>query len=86
MSFRYYIYVSDTKVNMLLSQISPSFHGKRTFEWSLISRYSAPRRDMKRRSAIIVLLDWKPWSGIWKIMATSARWMNPGSSSAAYFP
>ena len=27
MSFRYYIYVSDTKVNMLLSQISPSFHG-----------------------------------------------------------
>lgn len=35
MSFRYYLYVSDVKVDMLLSQLYPSFQDRRTSEWSL---------------------------------------------------
>jgi hypothetical protein len=35
MSFRYYIYVSDAKVDMLLPQLNPSFRRKRTVEWNL---------------------------------------------------
>ncbi|MFJ1546069.1 DUF7019 family protein [Streptomyces sp. NPDC088246] len=32
MSIRYYLYISDAKVDMLLSQIDPSFAGRRTTE------------------------------------------------------
>jgi hypothetical protein len=35
MSFKYYIYVSDAKVEMMISQIDPSFQRKRTAEWTL---------------------------------------------------
>jgi hypothetical protein len=35
MSFRYYIYISDAKVDMLLPQLDPSFRRKRTVEWNL---------------------------------------------------
>jgi hypothetical protein len=34
-SFRYYLYVSDSKVDMLLAQMDPSFTRKRTTELSL---------------------------------------------------
>ncbi|APU13424.1 DUF7019 family protein [Actinoalloteichus fjordicus] len=35
MSLRYYLYISDTKVDMLLSQIDPRFTGRRTAEFSM---------------------------------------------------
>jgi hypothetical protein len=35
MPFRYYIYVSDAKVDMLLPQLDSSFQRKRTVEWNL---------------------------------------------------
>ncbi|MEV0153833.1 SAVMC3_10250 family protein [Micromonospora sp. NPDC050686] len=35
MSFRYYLYVSDSKVDMLLAQMDPAFTRKRTTELSL---------------------------------------------------
>jgi hypothetical protein len=35
MAFRYYIYVSDSKVDMLLPQLDPSFRRKRTVEWNM---------------------------------------------------
>ncbi|MET7704898.1 SAVMC3_10250 family protein [Micromonospora sp. NPDC005413] len=35
MSFRYYLYISDAKVDMLLSQIDPGYHRKRSAEFSV---------------------------------------------------
>jgi hypothetical protein len=44
MSFRYYIYVSDVKVDMLLSQLDPSFARRRTSEWSVNFRIFGTKR------------------------------------------
>src|SRR5919202_560301 len=44
MTFKYYLYVSDAKVDMMLSQIDPSFRRKRTVEWSLNFKLFGARR------------------------------------------
>ncbi len=43
-SLRYYIYVSDAKVDMPLPQLDPWFQRKRTIEWSLNLRMLGAKR------------------------------------------
>jgi hypothetical protein len=44
-SFKYYLYVSDAKIDMILSQLEPSFRRRRTFEWSFDLKIFAARRE-----------------------------------------
>lgn len=45
MSFRYYLYISDSKVDMLLGQIDPAFKDRRTSEFSMSLRLFGARRS-----------------------------------------
>ncbi|MGC7097439.1 DUF7019 family protein [Amycolatopsis lurida] len=46
MSFRYYLYISDTKVDMLLAQIDPGFARSRATEVSLDLKVVGAKRSM----------------------------------------
>jgi hypothetical protein len=43
-TFRYYVYISDSKIDMLLSQIAPGFAAKRTSEFSLNLKVLSAKR------------------------------------------
>ncbi len=47
MSFRYYLYISDSKVDMLLAQIEPGFARKRTSEISLGMSVAGAKRTVE---------------------------------------
>ncbi|MFE4663464.1 DUF7019 family protein [Streptomyces sp. NPDC056716] len=47
MSMRYYLYISDAKVDMLLAQIDPGFGGRRTTEAGLSVKFLSFRRSVE---------------------------------------
>ena len=47
MSIRYYLYISDVKVDMLLSQIDPSFTGRRTTEAGMSLKLFSFKRSVE---------------------------------------
>lgn len=51
MSFRYYLYISDTKVDMLLSQIDPGYHRRRSAEFSLNLPFVGAKRSVESPAA-----------------------------------
>ncbi|MDT0467787.1 DUF7019 family protein [Streptomyces gibsoniae] len=51
MSFRYYLYISDSKVNMLLSQIDPGFAARRTTELGVNLQMVAAKRTVEPPAA-----------------------------------
>ncbi|WP_329558554.1 SAVMC3_10250 family protein [Streptomyces uncialis] len=51
MSFRYYLYISDAKVDMLLSQTDPGWARKRTSEVGLDLKVVTARRSVESASA-----------------------------------
>ncbi|MGW1375159.1 DUF7019 family protein [Streptomyces sp. NPDC002446] len=48
MAFRYYLYVSDTKVDMLLAQLDPGFDRKSSTEWGVQLPPFSARRTVER--------------------------------------
>ncbi|GAA4616078.1 DUF7019 family protein [Saccharopolyspora hordei] len=48
MAFRYYLYISDSKVDMLLSQIDPRFAAPRTTEFGVDLRLVSAKRSADR--------------------------------------
>ncbi|MDG4805586.1 SAVMC3_10250 family protein [Micromonospora sp. WMMD1120] len=51
MSFRYYLYISDTKVDMLLSQIDPGYRRAGTAEFSLKLPFVGAKRNVESPAA-----------------------------------
>lgn len=51
MSFRYYLYISDAKVDMLLSQIDPGYHRKRATEFSVNLTFVGAKRSVDSPAA-----------------------------------
>ncbi|MET8826974.1 SAVMC3_10250 family protein [Streptomyces sp. NPDC004610] len=47
MSVRYYLYISDAKVDMLLAQIDPAFGGRRTTEAGMSVKFLSFRRSVE---------------------------------------
>jgi hypothetical protein len=46
-SLRYYVYVSDSKVDMLLQQVDPGFAGKRTTEVGVSLKFVSAKRSVE---------------------------------------
>ncbi|MFE1959699.1 DUF7019 family protein [Streptomyces sp. NPDC059479] len=57
MDLRYYLYVSDSKVDMLLSQIDPSFDRKQTSEVAVDLKLVSARHGWERQSDRFRRLD-----------------------------
>ncbi|MER6996819.1 SAVMC3_10250 family protein [Streptomyces sp. NPDC000410] len=51
MSFRYYLYISDAKVDMLLSQIDPAWSRKRVTEFSVGLQVAGAKRSVETTGA-----------------------------------
>ncbi|MER5702847.1 SAVMC3_10250 family protein [Micromonospora sp. NPDC002296] len=54
MAFRYYLYISDTKIDMLLSQIDPGHHRRRAAEFSVNLPFVGAKRTVEAPAADLV--------------------------------